>query len=729
MPPIHRIVRDMPIVDSHRFKVAVRGDDFAALAVETERGEVGFAFGFADELEDEGVVVVPAQDAPVGVVVADDFREIEFVARGELEIANNFGVGDEFVFHETNLDVGIGLHEIVQAHRSRLRHFAVGNLNRCGKEFFGLEGEGRGLNRELDAFGDVVGERGRDGGDERCGETFGVFEDFFFLRGLERTKNLVERGARQARLFCRAVEEIENGIRALFLFGGADARCAFADNVVQRLLAVENRVRAERDGFCKFVHTRHFVIAQAFVVHQLRKRFASVHAGQWLFVFFAGGAYAFDDEVSGIFDHVREPNRVRGLIESALFDDDDGLRNFGGVETFHTFGDERGVVNVNLVRRAAQEFLDKFLYARVVENFVVAARGRFFCVAHGDALFCARVAVFFLQAVRERAVTFVGDDGEDVKAFVVQAFALLIHGQAQAASNFLAAARFGDGLIERTDLENVRIVPALFERGMGKDKTNGLLEREQTFLVLHDQLVRFLFRFAVGFRFVVFFNRRLDNFLSRFCFLARKIRAAHVRGFEFRKRIAHVFEPIEFLVKEDANDSFVVRVIGDAVNEKEREDFDALCAQPLLRFEMLANRLADLDAENVVLVRGGRDARVVTVAAFKFYIAARRVNFRNAKAVLKVGMLDEGVEVARLFERDRFVGDGHAHERGDRVNRNVLDAQRLLIRIALFGHAPHFDLFHEPLAKRFKGREPIDEIAEAFVRRAVAEREQRIERA
>lgn len=513
------------------------------------------------------------------------------------------------------------------------------------------------------------------------------------------------------------------------MFGGADARRAFTNDVIERLLAIENCVRAERDGFGEFVNTRHFVIAQAFVVHQFCKRFASVHTGQRFFVFFAGGAYAFDDEVGGIFYYLVETNRVRGLIKVPLLDDDDGLRNFGGVEAFHTFRDERGVVNVNLVQSAAQEFLDKFLYARVVENFVVAARGRFFCVAHGDALLFACVAVFFLQAVRERAVTFVGDDGEDVKAFVVQAFALLIHGQAQAASDFLAAARFGHGLIERTDLKHVRIVPTLFERGMGKDKTDGLLEREQTFFVLHDQLVRFLFRFAVGFRFVVFFNRRLDNFLSRFCFLARKIRAAHVRGFEFRKRIAHVFEPIEFLVKEDANDSLIVRVISDAVNEKERENLDTVCAQTFLRFEMFANRLADLDAENVVLVRGRRDARVVTVAAFKFDVTARRVDFGNAKAVLKVGMLDELVEVARLFERDRFVGDGHAHERGDRVNRNVLDAQRLLIRIALFGHAPHFDLFHEPLAERFERREPIDEIADAFVSGAVTEREQRIERA
>lgn len=142
---------------------------------------------------------------------------------------------------------------------------------------------------------------------------------------------------------------------------------------------------------------------------------------------------------------------------------------------------------------------------------------------------------------------------------------------------------------------------------------------------------------------------------------------------------------------------------------------------------MFANRLADLDAENVVLVRGRGDARVVAVAAFKFDKAARRVDFRNAKAVLKVGMFDKRIEVARLFERDCFVGDGNAHERGDRVNRNVLDAQRLLIRIALFGDAPHFDLFHEAAAKRFERCEAIDEIAEAFVRGAVAEREQGIE--
>lgn len=141
MPPIQRIVGDVTIVDADGGKVTMCGDDFAALAVEAERGEVGFAFRFADELEDEGVVVVPAQDAPVGIVVADDFGEIEFVARREFEIRDDFGVGDEFVFDEANLDVGIGLHEIVQARAACGCHFAIGNLNRFGKEVFRFEGK------------------------------------------------------------------------------------------------------------------------------------------------------------------------------------------------------------------------------------------------------------------------------------------------------------------------------------------------------------------------------------------------------------------------------------------------------------------------------------------------------------------------------------------------------------------------------------------------------------
>lgn len=141
MPPIQRIVRHVAVVDADGGKVAVGGDDFAALAVKAEGGEVGFAFGFADELEDECVVVVPAQDAPIGIIVADDFREIEFVARGEFEIGDDFVVRDEFVCDKTRFDIGIGLHEIVQAHRARVRHFAVGNFDGFGKEVVGFEGK------------------------------------------------------------------------------------------------------------------------------------------------------------------------------------------------------------------------------------------------------------------------------------------------------------------------------------------------------------------------------------------------------------------------------------------------------------------------------------------------------------------------------------------------------------------------------------------------------------
>ena len=44
-------------------------------------------------------------------------------------------------------------------------------------------------------------------------------------------------------------------------------------------------------------------------------------------------------------------------------------------------------------------------------------------------------------------------------------------------------------MLERADLEDVRVVPALAQRRVREDEAHGLLEREQPLLVAQDQVV------------------------------------------------------------------------------------------------------------------------------------------------------------------------------------------------------------------------------------------------
>ena len=74
----------------------------------------------------------------------------------------------------------------------------------------------------------------------------------------------------------------------------------------------------------------------------------------------------------------------------------------------------------------------------------------------------------------------------------ILAHALVVNAEAQAAAYFMALLRDAVGLSKRADLEDVWIVPTFSQGRMGEDETNGRIgwvETQQSFLVLHDQVV------------------------------------------------------------------------------------------------------------------------------------------------------------------------------------------------------------------------------------------------
>ena len=162
---------------------------------------------------------------------------------------------------------------------------------------------------------------------------------------------------------------------------------------------------------------------------------------------------------------------------------------------------------MHAITRFAVEFLPNRLKFGVKrEVFAESLRFAFapvFDIAGGK-FNTAFVFVFLLQVFSKTLIAFVGNHGQHVHAFIAHAFAVLVDRQPQPAPDFLPFFNRGTGFVERTNLEYIGIVPALFQCGMGKDKTQGARKGKQRFLVAHNQMVGIVIRLILFVFFGVF---------------------------------------------------------------------------------------------------------------------------------------------------------------------------------------------------------------------------------
>ena len=86
-------------------------------------------------------------------------------------------------------------------------------------------------------------------------------------------------------------------------------------------------------------------------------------------------------------------------------------------------------------------------------------------------------------------VALAGDDGEGVGLESADALAGLVDAEAEAAPEGLAALGLGVHVAQGADLEDVGIVPAFAEGGVGENELEGGVEAEEFFLFLHDEVV------------------------------------------------------------------------------------------------------------------------------------------------------------------------------------------------------------------------------------------------
>ena len=195
----------------------------------------------------------------------------------------------------------------------------------------------------------------------------------------------------------------------------------------------------------------------------------------------------------------------------------------------------------------------------------------------------------------EGLVGFVRHNGKEVGLFtflhvlqVVNALPFLIAANAEAAAEFLPLLHVAVGFVKRGDVEDVGIVPADAERGVGEDEFARVGEVEQGFFVTED--------------FVEDFLVLQHGVLAVRVFLSAGLREVVALALvDLLRRGDSVVElAIErgvFLAKEDFDEALVTDVVVHLVDEDEGEALDALGGEDGLFLEVAADKPLELLAE------------------------------------------------------------------------------------------------------------------------------------
>ena len=373
----------------------------------------------------------------------------------------------------------------------------------------------------------------------------------------------------------------------------------------------------------------------------------------------------------------------------------------------------------------------------------------------------ALILELLLQAVGEIVVAFIGDDGEHVRLWVVQALAILVHAQAQTATDFLALGQVVLCLDERADLEHVGVVPALLERGVAEDERDVLVrilavwEGDERLLLLHDELEGPGIVGGAGGSLGVL---ELALLVLGEIALVHGVGVAHQRGSDglvaleprtladtrrlgdapgrLRVQGACVLL-LEHLGVQAAVDLGLVDAVAvHAVDEEEREYLHAARPQLKLAGQVVLDGAADLRALDDLLVDvAQRLAELEHLAVLELYefVALGGADVVDDPAVLVVAVLAALlVEVVAGLHGDDFallraVGLAHidGYLGGERVRLYGLEPHVGAVEVRLGLDRVDADALHQVALEGVDRREAVDHVVGLLVRGRVAQHEQR----
>lgn len=352
--------------------------------------------------------------------------------------------------------------------------------------------------------------------------------------------------------------------------------------------------------------------------------------------------------------------------------------------------------------------------------------------------------IFLLQTVSKFFIAFVRHDGQRIDLETVAADTVLIDAEAQATPDLLPLLHGARRLIQRANLEDVRIVPALAQRRVGEDEAQRCLHGKQAFLVFHDERVGIIVALRLAARvlrvaFLVHGKIAVVNVADIVeVLLAVKADAEQLVPFVLDEvtiaRLEHLrIRPRLFLAVR-----VVDAIIRHLVDEEQRQHLDPHREQLEFLVEMRADRLHDLIAfQRQIIHRADGFARMEDggiAGEIDVFRAGRAVDVIDDETVVDVAAFRFFIEVIARVDGDDFALDAAlaAHVHFDaRSVLLVIDGDEAQIGrvIRVFRlEALDFDLLDELELVAVLRVELVNEVMMLDVRRGVAEDSERRER-
>ncbi len=300
------------------------------------------------------------------------------------------------------------------------------------------------------------------------------------------------------------------------------------------------------------------------------------------------------------------------------------------------------------------------------------------------------------------------------------------------------------------DLEDVGVVPALLERGVGEDELERGLEAEELLLLLHDQAVRVVIgldpRLPLMFSTVLPPTPLLVDREVPFMDVFRG--SGEVDLAEQRAVVREVGGPPVLLLEDQRQRPLhrvavlvVAAVFGDLVDEEERKHLDALRAEALLLVEVLVDGATDhlalhRQCVDVAPRLAGLEEPLVSGDA-QLDVCAAATGPDLADAAVGVerspGGLLEVVTVKHRHLAAAYTGEGlqvHLDPGGDLAAAALRrdEAHVRLVVGVLHGGRRDLDLLHQALLVGVHGIEPVNHVVLVHVGGRVAQRAQWVHR-
>ena len=243
---------------------------------------------------------------------------------------------------------------------------------------------------------------------------------------------------------------------------------------------------------------------------------------------------------------------------------------------------------------------------------------------------------FPLKGLCELGEALIGHHVKDVDVFVFHPFTVLVHAQTQATTYLLSAGKGRLLLDQSADLEYIGVVPAFLQCGVGEDKAQRTGKAQQPFLVTHDGIIGIIICRCVALgvlqsalfvlrevAIVCFGNIRREP-LSNWCVLRTgdQLQVAFLKHFGI-----------------DTGRSVLQPIVGDFIDEEQRQDFDTLVSIAKLLVQVCLYSAADLCLLYHVLVDiADRFAQIYFfgVAEFDVLVFRGAINTGNGVSLVKL---------------------------------------------------------------------------------------------